>query len=323
MDFSKTDIIVVNTVDQDFPLFRKFLIDNHHHFNKIHYVFSHNPISNLYSEKEYYNKYDYSETIIRSMPFANFLWVDQNEIHKWRSDSRVVNRRRWRKLRNYQPINKWKTDGRISDFRDQATNAALDISKSEDVLFLEPDILLGNIDYLLNLPNDLDMIAHCEDSSYRLSPSFIWTKRKYIDNTLRWFVASGESLFDNIVKFTIGPDVNLGCGNFGPQSIPIKDRYHVKTEKIAADHFDKFSSEVFLQCQNPHFINHRSFDFFHMGGVYQTMWQMRAGNYKNVYDFTSLGPYLEKCLQSNVALDPKYVDEINTHLPNMRKHQPW
>lgn len=299
MDFSKTDIIVVNTVDQDFPLFRKFLIDNHHHFNKVHYVFTHNEIEEKTNQVEYFNKYNYSETVMKSMPFANYVWVDQNQIHKWR------------------------TDGRISDFRDQATNVALDVSKSEDVLFLEPDVLLGNIDYLLNLPKDLDMIAHCEDSSYRLSPSFIWTKRKYIDNTLRWFVASGESLFDNIVKFTIGPDVNLGCGNFGPQSIPIKDRYHVKTEKIAADHFDKFSSEVFLQCQNPHFINHRSFDFFHMGGVYQTMWQMRAGNYKNVYDFTSLGPYLEKCLQSNVALDPKYVDEINTHLPNMRKHQPW
>jgi hypothetical protein len=299
MDFSKTDIIVVNTVDQDFPLFRKFLIDNHHHFNKVYYVFTHNEIEEKTNQVDYYNKYNYSETVMKSMPFANYVWVDQNQIHKWR------------------------TDGRISDFRDQATNVALDVSKSEDVLFLEPDVLLGNIDYLLNLPNDLDMIAHCEDSSYRLSPSFIWTKRKYIDNTLRWFVASSKPLFDNMVKFTMGPDVNLGCGNFGPQSIPIKDRYYVKTEKIGADHFDKFSSEVFLQCQNPHFINHRSFEFFHMGGVYQTMWQMRAGNYKNVYDFTSLGPYLEKCLKSNVVLDPKYVNEINTHLPNMRKHQPW
>jgi len=291
MDFSKTDIIVVNTCDHDFPLFRKFLIDNYHRFNKVHYVFSYQPYNSY--------KYDYSATVMSSMPFANFIWADHNEIVTWR------------------------TDGLPSDFRDHATNKAIDQSKSESILFLEPDIILGNIDYLLNLPNDLDIVAHCEDFSFRLSPSFIWTRRQLIDKTRRWFISSGPQLiFDNIVRFKSGPDINVN-GEFVPNPIPIKDRFVVSNGKDGADHFDQFSSELILQSINAHFINHRSFDFWHMGGIISCINHLRQNIYENIYDFSRLGPYLEKGLRCGVMLDPLYVQETNIHLQNMRKFANW
>lgn len=291
MDFSKTDIVVVNTCDHDFPLFRKFLIDNHHHFNKVHYVFSHQPRN--------VHKYDYSATVMKSMPFANFIWADHNEIVTWRKD------------------------GLLSDFRDHATNLAIDQSTSDAILFLEPDIMIGNIDYLLNLPNDLDIIAHCEDSSFRLSPSLIWTRRKLIDKTRRWFISSsGQFIFDNIVRFKSGPDIVDG-DHYVPNPIPIKDRFVVSKGKDAADHFDQFSSELILESTNAHFINHRSFDFWHMGGIISCINHMRQNIYQDIYEFTSLGPFLEKSLNCGVLLDPLYIEETQTHLRNMRNFGSW
>ena len=295
MDFSKTDIVVVSLPDQDFPLFRKFLIDNHRLFNKIHYVFSYQP-------NQLEAKYDYSKTIMDSMPFANFIWADHNEITTWRKD------------------------GLPSDFRDHATNKALDQSNSESVLFLEPDIIVGNIDCLLKLPDALDIIAHCEDTSYRLSPSFIWTRRKLIDKTRRWFTASGQFIFDNIVQFTSGPDVLVmrpTYGEYVTNTIPIKDRFFVHKDKQATDHFNQFTSELILQSINAHFINHRSFDFRHMGGVVATMWHFRKDIYEGVYELDVLGRYMEQCLKCDIPLDPKYVEEIKHHLQNMRKFANW
>ena len=295
MDFSKTDIIVVSLPDQDFPLFRKFLIDNHHLFNKIHYVFSYQPNS-------LDPKYDYSKTIMDSMPFANFIWADHNEIPTWRKD------------------------GLLSDFRDHATNKAIEQSNSEAILFLEPDIIVGDIDYLLKLPNDLDIIAHCEDTSYRLSPSLIWTRRSLIDKTRRWFTASSQFIFDNVVKFTSGPDVMIigpTGGVYYPNPIPIKERFFVYEGKQATDHFDQFTSELILQSTNAHFINHRSFDFFHMGGVVATMWHLRKDIYKGVYELDKLGRYMERCLNCGITLDPRYVEETKHHLINLRKFASW
>lgn len=291
MDFTKTDIVVVNTCEHDFPLFRKFLINNHHHFNKVHYVFSYQPRDVL--------KYDYSNTVMKSMPFANFIWADHNEIVTWRKD------------------------GLPSDFRDHATNLAVDQSTSDAILFLEPDILIGSIDYLLNLPNDLDIIAHCEDVSFRLSPSFIWTRRSLIDKTRRWFISSsGQLIFEKIVRFKSGPDVIEGH-QYVPNPIPIKDRFVVSEGKDAADHFDQFSSELILQSTNAHFINHRSFDFWHLGGIIPCINHMRQNIYENVYELRHLGPFLENNLNCGVSLDPLYIEETQIQLQNIRKFVSW
>jgi len=295
MNFNNTDIVIVNSYDQDFPLFRSFLIKNHRYFNKIHYVISYNSNIKKY-DLENYSKYDYTQTVIDSMPFANFIWADQEEIIKWRSDER------------------------ISDFRDHATNLGIDASTSDSILFLEPDILIGNIDYLLNLPDDLDMIAHCEDSSFRLSPSLIWTKRQLINKTLRWFIATGLPLFDNMVKFKEGPDYVNDDGIVVLNEKPVRERYTVNNNMQAADHFDKFSSEIVLQANNIHLINHRSFDFWHLGGIIYAMNHFRENRYLGSYDLNHAKTYFEKCLKSDAPMSETYIKEITHHLNNISKY---
>jgi hypothetical protein len=276
MNFKNTDIIVVNLVNHDFPLFRKFLINNHQHFNKIHYVV--NGSGHQFNNTESYN---YLDVVKRSLPFADIVYAYHEDIDH----------------------------SKPTDTRCYSTNLALDRSTSESVLFLEPDVIIGNMDYLLNLPDTFDYVAHCEDSTYRLSPSLIWAKRNLIDATSRQFLYGHN--FPFIRKLVEPPE----------SSTPIADRIRYFPGPIGADHFDFFTGELLGLSTNAHFINHRSFDFWHMGAVIQTMHLFRCGVYESngvpIYNYPMMINYLQRTLDCGVELDDRYIKECTAHIQNM------
>lgn len=280
MNFKNTDIIVVNSPNIDFPLFRKFLIENHHYFNKIHYVFYYNSIT---WENKFKYQYNYSELAESTMPFANFYWADEKN----------------------------KDESLINDTRNMATNLGLNnIDKNvEGVLFLEPDIIVNNINYLLELPHTFDFVGYCEISSYRLSPSFLWVKKNIIDMTSRNFTATPSPVFSDIRKLTLP----------AWSTVPIKDRITTFVTPCGADSFDKFTSELLGITTNAHLFHNYSFDFEHLGAIIQTIQHFRDGRYK-IYDLVKIKNYFIKTLEEcDHILNKEYIQEVNIHLQNINQ----
>ena len=288
MDFKNTDIIVVNSPYHDFPLFRKFLIDHHHYFNKVHYVFSYNSHD---WEVLKNSLYDYSQIAMSSMPFANFLWSDHEKMN-----------------------HEGRPDGRLTDYRDVATNMGLDASTSDGILFIEPDIRLDSLDYLLNLPGTFDLVAHCELHGLLLSPSLYWVKRSVIDQTSRWFTSTSLPLFSPMRVLTSGAESN---------DIPIADKILVDHTPQGGDHWRCFNSQVLGIITNAHLFNDRTYEGFkHYGAIIQTSHNFRQGKYYEKGDFLYNIPQLldlvNRSLQCGAPLDQRYINEWNTHIANIK-----
>lgn len=283
MNLKNTDIVVINSPEHDFPLFRKFLIDHHHHFNKIHYIYSYNSISWESMKK---GPYDYTQITLQTLPFANFIWVDHNDMRDYRKD------------------------GKLTDFRDQAQNVGLDASTSEAILFIEPDIRLDNLNYLLNLRNTFDVVANC-DNEPKMDPSLFWIKREVIDKTSRWFTSTPEPLFYPMRKLSEGVNSKL----------PISKRIYTVPHPCGGDHFRFFNSEVMGLTTNLHFFNSDIYpEFFHYGGIITTTYHYRKNNYyvKGCQlHGDAMRDWIPRSLECDVPQDPRFIKEWNTHLENI------
>lgn len=281
MNFKNTDIVVVNFPNIDYPLFRKFLIENHHLFNKIHYVFSYN--SHTW-EKEYKHKYNYSELAKTTMPFANFYWGDEF----------------------------YKDNSFLNDQRNHATTLGLkNVDKNADsVLFLEADIIINNMNYFLNLPDTYDFVGYCENASFRIHPSFLWIKKNIIDKTSKNFSGSNDPVFSNFKRLILPPW----------SDVPIKDRIDTCPVLRGGDGFDNFVSELLGITTNGHLFHYQSFEYIHLGGISQTLFHFRSGNYEGVYDLVRIRDYFNKTLnECKDIVNDEYVQEVNTHLNVINK----
>jgi hypothetical protein len=288
VNFKNTDIIVINAPEHDFPLFRKFLIDCHHLFNKVHYVYSYN--SHVWATVKG-GEYDYTQITEKTLPFANFLWSDHRHM-----------------------IEHGRKDNKLTDFRDHAENVGLDASNSEAVLFIEPDIHLTDMDYLLNLPDTFDFVAHHVDQQLIMDPSWFWIKRDVIEKTQRWFTSTAEPLFSDMRYLKTDDD---------SMRKPWQDRVYASNTAHGGDHYRKFNSEVLGITTNAHlFTRHTYPQFRHYGGVIQTINLYRQNNYQCngiVYHESVINEMIPLSLQCGVELDDRYVTEWTRHLSNIQQ----
>lgn len=290
MNLKNTDIVVINAPEHDFPLFRKFLIDNHHHFNKIHYIYSYNSRA---WESEKNGPYDYTHITKQTLPFANFMWVDHNDMESYRKD------------------------GKLTDFRDQAQNVGLDASTSDAILFIEPDIRLDSLDYFFNLPDTFDVVANC-DNEPKLDPSLFWIKREVIEKTSRWFTSTPEPLFYPMRRFKENAKSKLS----------IADRMYTVSHPCGGDHFRFFNSEVMGLTTNMHLFDHDSYPgFFHYGGIITSAVHYRRNNYYTIggdgnrwqLHGNVMVDWIPRSLACDVPQDPKFIKEWTTHLENIER----
>jgi hypothetical protein len=289
MNFKNTDIVVINAPEHDFPLFRKFLIDHHHLFNKIHYVYSYN--SRSWSSMVN-GPYDYTHITQKTLPFANFIWADHNDMETYRKD------------------------GKLTDFRDHAQNVGLDASNSDAILFIEPDIRLDSLDYLLNLPDTFDVVAHC-DGEPKLSPSLFWIKRSIIDKTSRWFTSTPEPLFYPMRKMKEGINSKL----------PISERIYTEPEPCGGDHFRFFNSEVYGLTTNMHLFDHDSYaGYIHYGAIITTAYHFRHNDYyvdvygqRHLLHGSVIEDWIDRSLNCGVQQDERFIKEWTTHLANIER----
>jgi len=290
MNFKNTDIVVINAPEHDFPLFRKFLIDNHHHFNKIHYIYSCN--SRTWAPMKD-GPYDYTHITTQTLPFANFIWADHNDMFDYRKD------------------------GKLTDFRDHAQNVGLDASTSEAILFIEPDIRLDNLDYLFNLPDTFDVVTNC-DNEPKMDPSLFWIKREIIDKTSRWFTSTPDPLFYPMRRLREGAKSKLS----------IADRIYTLPQPSGGDHFRFFNSEVYGLTTNMHFFDSDIYpEFFHYGGIITTAYHYRRGNYYTVggdgqrwqLHGNVMCDWIPRSLKCDVPQDPRFIKEWTEHYENIER----
>lgn len=149
MTFKNTDLIVLLPIGYEFPIYRKFLIDNHHHFGKIICVLTGN--CSHYTEENY----SYIDFLKSTMPFAHFVESCHEPNISIQSQGLIVGAKEVRK-------------------------------EADGVLVMEPDVIIENLDAFLNLPDIYDIVTLL--FSNKFSPSFLWVKKSVLDKVSQPFV---------------------------------------------------------------------------------------------------------------------------------------
>jgi hypothetical protein len=179
------------------------------------------------------------------------------------------------------------------DWRDIATNAAIDRSSSDRILFIEPDFKI-QLEDLYKLPNKCDVVSYY-DSSGRIWPSFLCVKRSILNKTDRNFSA-GQ--FDDINKLDITTN---------PLTIINK-----KNELV--DHFGKFTSDLLSVTKDFYFLNDNNVDFYHYAGITHNFNLLRDLNLNYIHKPSEFLNYLKDNLNINILKDTCYIEESNRYI---------
>jgi hypothetical protein len=250
MNTKSTDIIIVAPSSIDYPVFRKFLKNVYMNFNKIHYVFTIN--------KDLENKFNYKSFI------KNYL-----------CDSRFV----------YDEVN-MEVQG---DWRNVATNLALDKSESDNILFIEPDFKI-NQNVLYELP-EKDLIGFYEPIT-RIWPSFLYVKRSLINLTERNF---SSGMFNKI--YTLSKESGL----------------ELRLNELI-DHFGKFISDVLLLTKDYYFLNENNISFLHYAGITHNFNLCRYRYLNLIHNPKVFLQYMIDNKDPELVLDDVYLKETEEYM---------
>jgi len=291
MDLANTDIIVVNGIDSDFPLFRSFLHQIHSHVNNIYYVFSNGQIPGSYNEE-----CDLEEFIRNDMPFVTFI----NATYPVDGEGNYIE----------------------FDWRDECVNQALNVSTAENVLFMEPDMDIS-ADAVLWLrdnkaPDQYDVYtfytvsAPNEPSSIRIWPSFMWVRRSLVEQTSKCFA---RKEFD--------PPITLTTLNITDEDFElIVDRAFrnppIQVSVNVCDHFDQFAGELLGLTDKFYFFNEvpSVIPYEHLEGGTQNFSLACMGMYDNMNYPSEWVEFFERAISSGVAVDPR----VQTLVTNVRAY---
>ena len=158
MTFKNTDLIVLLPFQIEFPIYRKFLIDNHQHFGKIICVLTGYFGAITDDQKRYV------ELLKSTMPFAHF-------IHACHSTVPMA------------PV----------AVGIQAVGLMLGLKEcrpeADAVLTMEPDVIIENLDAFLKLPNTYDIVTLLGGGwTHQFSLSFLWVKKSVLDKVHQPFL---------------------------------------------------------------------------------------------------------------------------------------
>lgn len=159
MTFKNTDLIVLLPVHVEFPIYRKFLIDNHQHFGRVICVLTGNCTHFTNDQNAY------MELLRSTMPFVHFVQMCYSDI----------------------PLG-----GGI-----QSTGLTIGLKEcrpeADGVLVMEPDVIIENLDAFFNLPDIYDIVTLLFTNKF--SPSFLWVKKSVLDKVREPFTVG---VFDNV-----------------------------------------------------------------------------------------------------------------------------
>lgn len=178
------------------------------------------------------------------------------------------------------------------DWRDIATNAGIECSNADKILFIEPDFKIDVSD-LLNL-NVTNSVVSYYDNAFRIWPSFLLVKRDLLNKTNRNFSAG---CFDQITR--------LDSKNF---KIPmIKNK--ITEKNILVDHFGKFTSDLLEMTDDFYFLNESNIKFYHYAGITYNFSLCRMNNLKHLYYPSIFLNYLKESLNCDVKHDKIFTEE--------------
>jgi hypothetical protein len=152
MTFKNTDLIVLLPFHVEFPIYRKFLIDNHQHFGKIICVLTGYFMAATDNQKRYV------ELLKSTMPFAHFIHACHTTIP---ADVGIQSHGLMLGLKECRP-------------------------EADAVLTMEPDVIVENLDAFLKLPNTYDIVTLLW--THQFSPSFLWVKKSVLDKVHQPFL---------------------------------------------------------------------------------------------------------------------------------------
>lgn len=159
MTFKNTDLIVLLPIGYEFPIYRKFLIDNHHHFGKVICVLTGNCPHFTDEQKSHI------EFLKSNMPFVQFVQMCYSSI--------------------------------TLEIGIQSHGLSVGLKEcrpeADAVLVMEPDVIIENLDEFLKLPDVYDIVTLLFNNKF--SPSFLWVKKSVLDKISHPF-ATG--VFDNV-----------------------------------------------------------------------------------------------------------------------------
>ena len=249
MILDNTDIIVVSQHTIDFPIFREFLHRHKSRLSSAIYVF---PENNL-------DDYEYTEFIKNDLDFCKF--VNSEEIKR--------------------------EDGGITDWRDAATNRALEVSTADSVLFIEPDFIISD-ENLFKIPDNEDIVGYF-DETLRIWPSFLYVKKYLIHKTHRNFSAGKHKHI-----FSLCGDYEHFEGNYEFK----------KYEEV--DHFGKFVSDLIYHHGNFFYLNENGILFDHMRGTTHN-WNLFLNNtFEHLFSLEKYKEFIRKNLNANVNMHLEY-----------------
>lgn len=164
------------------------------------------------------------------------------------------------------------------DWRDKATNNALNCSDSEWVLFTEEDFFIFYPEEFWKMISDLilppvEFVGYLQD--VRIHPCFMLVKREAINKTTKDFGVVPDSL----------------------------------------DHFGKFTNELkdvpkaFITETDTKFQE----SFHHMNGLSQNMYLLQTGQEPN-YRPEEFKGYLKACLKLDIPLHSSFVEMVGKYL---------